>query len=142
MPATSPRSEDEQSIRRLGDEWEKAVEARDLDRILSLVTDDVVFMPPGAPAIEGKRALEETYRAFFARYSIKQTFAPEEIKISGDWAFTRGADVLTLVPLDGNLPVVVRARGISILKRDESGSWQFARGITNLDHPPEQVGGI
>jgi hypothetical protein len=38
-------------------------------------------------------------------------------------------------PLAGGDAVVVTARGISILRRVEDGSWRFARGITNLESP-------
>lgn len=140
MPTPARRNDDREAIRKLGEEWENAVESKDIGRILALITDDVVFMPPGAPSIVGKKAVEETYRALFMRYSIQQTFAPEEIQVGADWAFARGVDVLTLVPLDGNVPIVVRARGVSILKREQDGSWKFARGITNLDQPPDQLG--
>lgn len=140
MPAAQISEDDREAIRRLGEEWGAAVEAKDLDRLLNLVTDDVVFMPHGAPSIVGKQALRETYLALFARYSIKQTFAPEEIEIGRDWAFARGSDLITLVPLDGSPPAVIRARGISILRRDKDGAWKFARGISNMDQPPEAVG--
>ena len=139
MTAVQAGHDDREAIRRLGEEWGSAIESRDLDCILSLVTDDVVFMPHGSPSIVGKEALRETYRAFFERYSIQQTLAPEEIEIGGDWAFARGADLLTLVPLDGSVPIVIRARGVSIMKR-ENGVWKFARGISNIDQPPDAVG--
>jgi uncharacterized protein (TIGR02246 family) len=141
MPAATTCHDDREAILQLGKEWEEAVGSRDLDRILSLVTEDVVFLPHGSASIAGKQAVRETYRALFARYSIQQTFAPEEIQIGGDWAFTRGADLLTLVPLDGGVPIVIRARGISILKRGADGAWKFARGISNLDQPPDAVSG-
>lgn len=62
---------------------------RNIDRILDLVTDDVVFMPPNALSIIGRTALEQTYREFFAKLEVDQTFAPEEIQVGGDWAFAR-----------------------------------------------------
>jgi uncharacterized protein (TIGR02246 family) len=135
---------DSEAIRKLGEEWERAIGSGDIRRLLALVTDDIVFMPPSAPSIVGKRALEDVYRAFFARYAVKQTFAPEEIQVSGDWAFARGTDVLTLEPLDGAPSMVVRARGVSIMKREQDG-WKIARGITNLDQAsgptsPEKAG--
>lgn len=140
MAAAQTSQDDREAIRRLGKEWGAAVESRNLDRILNLVTDDIVLMPHGSPSIVGKQALRETYIGLFSRYSIKQTFAPEEIEVAGDWAFARGADLLTLVPLDGSIPIVIRARGVSIMKRGKDGAWKFARGISNMDQPPDAVG--
>jgi ketosteroid isomerase-like protein len=64
--------------------------------------------------------------------------------VSGDGAFARGTAVLTLEPLDGAPSMVVRARGVSIMKREQDG-WKIARGITNLDQAsgptsPEKAG--
>lgn len=113
MAAAQTSQDDREAIRRLGKEWSNAVESRDLSRILSLVTDDVVFMPHGSASIVGKEALLQTYA---------------------------GADLLTLLPLDGSIPIVIRARGVSIMKRDRNGAWKFARGISNMDQPPDAVG--
>ena len=126
---------DRQAIRQLGRDWVEAVQHKDIDRLLDLVTDDVVFMPANAPSLVGRSALGQTYRAFLAGFEVHQTFAPEEIQVGGDWAFVRGTDTLEMKPLAGGEPVVVSARGISILRRVEDGSWKFARGITNMESP-------
>lgn len=126
---------DRQAIQQLGRDWAEAVHHRDVDRLLDLVTDDVVFMPANAPSVVGRAALEQSYRAFFAGFEASQVFAPEEIQVGGDWAFVRGTDTLEMKPLAGGDAVVVTARGISILRRVEDGSWRFARGITNLESP-------
>ena len=129
-----------QAILQLGQDWVEAVHHRDVDRLLHLVTDDVVFMPANAPSIVGRAAVEQAYRAFFAAFEVEQTFAPEEIQVGGDWAFVRGTDTLEMKPLAGGGPVVVRGRGISILHRVENGSWKFARGITNTESSPAVAG--
>jgi uncharacterized protein (TIGR02246 family) len=42
-------TDDEQAIRNLVDTWIAATGAGDLSTVLSLMTDDVVFMVPGRP---------------------------------------------------------------------------------------------
>ena len=127
---------DREAIRQLGQEWVEAVHHGDVDRLLDLVTDDVVFMPANAPSIVGRAAVAQAYRATFAAFEVDQTFAPEEIQVGGDWAFVRGTDAIEMKPRAGGSPIVVTARGISILRRVGDGSWKFARGITNTASPP------
>ena len=127
---------DRAAIQELGQDWVEAVHRGDVDRLLDLVTDDVVFMPHNAPSIVGRAAVEQAYRAVFAAFEVDQTLAPEEIQVGGDWAFVRGTDAIEMKPRAGGASVVVTGRGISILRRVEDGSWRFARGITNTASPP------
>jgi uncharacterized protein (TIGR02246 family) len=122
--------EDRRAILKLGESWGEAMRGRDIARLLSLVTDDVIFMPANMPSVEGKKAVAAMFRDFFDNFSVDQEFAPEEIQVGGDWAFIRGQDAMTLRPKQG--PAIrVEARGISIAQRGEDGVWRFARGITN-----------
>jgi len=131
---------DREAFLRLGQEWVEAVHHGDVDRLLDLVTDDVIFMPHNAPSIVGRTAVEQSYRAVFAGFEVDQTLAPEEIQVGGDWAFVRGTDAIEMKPLAGGDPIVGRGRGISILRRGQDGSWKFARGITNTESPGTNSG--
>jgi ketosteroid isomerase-like protein len=105
----------------------------ELQPLLSLVTDDVVFLPPNAPAINGRRAVEAMYRAFFAQFSkVEQMAVTEELEIAGEWAYAWGSESLTLTPQAGGPPVVLAGKGMTILRRQKDGAWKFARGINNL----------
>jgi uncharacterized protein (TIGR02246 family) len=128
--------EDRRAILRLGKAWEEAIKRQDVNALLDMVTDDVLFMPPNMPTVQGKAAVAEMFRIFFATSTVDQTFNPEEIQIGRDWAFARGQDVLTITPRAGGTPVRVEARGISILRREKDGIWRFARGMTNTTGPP------
>jgi uncharacterized protein (TIGR02246 family) len=123
--------EDRAAIRRLGEEWSAAMRAKDVDRLLTLVTDDVVIMPSNMPSVVGKNAVGEMLRAFFACFLVDRTITPEEVQVGGDRAFARWRDSLTLRLISGGPPISVQARGVSILHRDTDGTWRFARSITN-----------
>jgi ketosteroid isomerase-like protein len=49
-------SSDLRAIERQRHHWIAAVNARDVDRYLDLLTDDIVWLPPGAAALSGKAA--------------------------------------------------------------------------------------
>ena len=54
----------------------------------------------------------------------------DEIRASGDLAFTRGSLVLTLTPRKGGPPIVVRRRYLEIWK-NEGGRWLVVRTMDN-----------
>jgi len=122
-----------EAIRQLTTEWTAATAFQDIPKLLSLLTDDVIFLPRGAPPIRGKRAVEAMYTMFFGQFSkVHQTAVIDEIQISGDWAFSWGTDTMTLVPAAGGDAIVLTGHGLSVLRRDRDGVWKFARGINNM----------
>ena len=124
-------SGDEQAVRRVSVAWVDAMKAKDVPRLLSMLTADVVFLPPGFPAIRGKAAVEAMYTSFFPQFSSVDLVATiEEVQVSGPWAFAWGTELLTLVPGTGGDAIQVRSRGLSVLKREADGSWRFYRGLT------------
>lgn len=127
---------DKNAILTLVDRWRLATEANDVDAILEMVTDDVVFLPSSMPPVTGKKAVEEMYRAFLPQYrGIDQVGTIEEVQIAGDWAFLWGTDELRLTPHSG-AEIHMKGKGLSILKRQADGSWKFWRGINNMTRQP------
>ena len=45
---------DEKAIRNVISSWQKATAEGDLDRILTLMSEDVVFLTPGQPPMRGR----------------------------------------------------------------------------------------
>ena len=111
--------------------WLEAVAGGDAPRLASLVTEDCVFLAPGAPPIRGRQAVELLYRSLFARYRLKQNFQFEEVLPFGDWAFAWGTDEVAMTPIESGEPVRFAGYGVSILRRESDGVWRFARGINN-----------
>jgi uncharacterized protein (TIGR02246 family) len=122
-----------QEIETLNKDWLAAEANKDIAKLLTLVTDDVVFLPINWPAVAGKQAVEAMYRVFFDRFSvIEHTTSISEIRITDDWAFVLGSEKLILTPKAGGASVELNGHGMSILQRDAHGAWRFARGINNL----------
>jgi ketosteroid isomerase-like protein len=81
----SAEETDRSAILGLLDRWRQA---KDINAILELVSDDVVFLPSSVPPIKGKEEVEKLYRAFFPQYrEIKDEAIIEEVQIAGEWAF-------------------------------------------------------
>jgi uncharacterized protein (TIGR02246 family) len=122
---------EEQAIHQLRDAWKAAVDAKDLGKILSLITDDVVFLTPGSSPIVGKQAVEDLFKVAFSKYRVKQNFVYDEIKVLGDWAYAWGHDESALIPLAGGPTIRTKGFGMMILRREAEG-WKYARSINNM----------
>ena len=124
---------DRNAILALVENYHRATRAKDVDTILELVAEDVVFLPSSSPPIKGREEVEKMYRAFFPVYrEIKQEADIEELQVAGDWAFLWGTDQLRLMPESGETEIQMKGKGLSILKRQSDGPWRFWRGINNM----------
>lgn len=98
----------------------------DLDGAVACYADDVVWLPPAGPAIEGKAAISERYRAMFETFEPRLAMSIEEVESDGSMAFVRGVITGRLVPRDGRDADIVREKFLMSLRR-EDGSWRIAR---------------
>jgi len=122
-------SDDEQAIRKLVETWMKASQAGDIETVLSLMSDDVVFMVPGREPF-GK----EAFRA--ASESVTDTRIEgksdvSEIRVLGDWAYLRNRLEVKMTLPDGNS---VRRAGytLTILNKTADGRWLLTRDANLL----------
>jgi len=123
--------QDVSRIRELNASWADALKRRDAQALAALVTEDAVFLAPGMPAVKGKSDVRALYEKLFAQFSrVEQTATAEEIVVAGDWAYQRGPETLHLTPANGSGVLVLQGNGMSILRREQDGTWKFARGIT------------
>jgi uncharacterized protein (TIGR02246 family) len=132
-----PTNEDsgsaEAEIAELVDRWLKATQSRDLDALLSMMDDDVMFLPASGPVIRGKSDARSIYQRLFAQTSrVESCPVVEEIVVAGDWAFLTGSDELFLTLSESGMRVHMKGRAISIMRRHSDGCWRFARGINNM----------
>ena len=116
------------AIQALNQQWEINFENHDLAGLVALFTEDCVRMPQGGPATVGRPALEAAYRQDFAevwKTQAKVRLNAEEVIISGEYAFARGADTLVQVQdgrqvLDGET-----GKWLFIYRRQSDGTWKY-----------------
>lgn len=123
-------TDDEQAIRQLIATWLAATKAGDTATVLSLMSDDAVFM------VAGQKPFGKT--AFMAASEGQKTLDIDgkseilELQVLGDWAFVRTQLDLTITPIDGS-PLVRRAGNtLSILRKEIDGRWLLARDANML----------
>ncbi len=127
---------DDQEIRQLVSTWMAATKAGDIETVLSLMADDVVFLVPGRPVM---------HKADFAAAARAQTGqdAPQfdgsseiqEITILGDWAFMWTKLTVVVTPPGGAQSVTRAGHTLSILKK-HNGKWLLARDANLLAPVP------
>ena len=126
-------SEDEAQIRALIETWMVATRAGDVEAVMGLMTDDVVFLMPGRPAMS--RADFEAaakLQAGDAGPRIDGTSEIQEVQVAGGWAFARSHLTVTITPPGGGALPIVRAGPVLSVFRKEQGRWLLARDANML----------
>jgi uncharacterized protein (TIGR02246 family) len=121
---------DEQAIRDLIETWLAASKRGDLDTVLGLMTDDVIFMVPGRPPF-GKEAFAEASRGM-GKLQIEGKGNIEELRVLGDWAYLRNHLDMAITPKDGGTPVHRSGYTLTILRKEPDGVWRLARDANLL----------
>ncbi|MGZ5141304.1 MAG: YybH family protein, partial [Burkholderiales bacterium] len=106
-------SSDEQAIRDLVDLWHRATAAGDVDTVLGLMTDDVVFLVAGKPPIRGRSAFERGLRALLERNRIEPTGEVQEVDVSGNLAYCWTKLTVRVVPLAGGKEMIRAGSALS-----------------------------
>src|SRR5437762_1411451 len=96
---------DEQAIRTLIATWMEATRAGDLNRVLELMDDDVVFLGAGRPMMRGKAAFAEASRAGVGKTRVDGTVTVQEVRVFGDWAYCWNQLTVTVTSESGGEPM-------------------------------------
>ena len=119
---------DERAIHQLIDDWMQASAQGDLARVLSMMSDDVVFMTVDREPF-GKQEFAAQSRALEG-VKIEGSAMPVEINVLGDWAYLRNRLEVKITPPHGDQ---VKRAGytLTILQR-QAGRWVITRDANLL----------
>ena len=122
-------TEDERAIRTVVDTWMKASQAGDVATVLSLMTDDAVFMVPGQEPF-GKEAFAAASQGM-QDVRLEGRSDIRELRVLGDWAYMRSHIEVTMTPPGGE-PVRRAGYTLTILRKEPDGKWRLARDANLL----------
>jgi ketosteroid isomerase-like protein len=131
--ATAPRNERERDLLQRDREWAAlASQGSDVERILAFWSDDAIVVPPGQPAVRGKRAIREYVQGALAMPGFQIRFQPASASVSADGTlgYTTGENSVTFPGADGRLVTVV-GRYATIWRREPTGEWRCVVDIWN-----------
>jgi uncharacterized protein (TIGR02246 family) len=115
---------DEQAIRDLVALWISATKAGDIATVLTLMSDDVIFMTPGRAPF-GKEAFAAAGKTI-SPGMIDGKAEVLEVHIHGDWAWARNHLNITLTP-PGGKPKKLSGHTLGIYRKTLAGQWQLTR---------------
>ncbi len=122
---TSMAVAQESQIRAVVDAWPTVLDSGDVDHLMDLFTDDLVFAHPRYPGIVGKDSMRAfAQQVFQQQSSAGSSIQVEGIQISGNWAHVVARFETTWTPRDGGSSFKESARYLWVLRRDATGAWR------------------
>ena len=107
-------------------EWRRLTAEGNLDGLLSLLADDVIFLTPGNPPIT-RDDFAKGFREVSAKARIEAIQDVEELRASGDIAAACSHLTVVLTPKDGGKKSEASGYVLTIFHRSPSGKWLLAR---------------
>jgi ketosteroid isomerase-like protein len=132
---------DQRKIHRAIDDFIRAYNTGDVDRLLDVYTSDYIDMSDGESTLHGIEARRETearLRDTFGKFDGRLTVEIDEIETSGDHAYDRGTLRVELRPKVAGEPVIVERRFLEIWRREADGEWRVARSMDNSASAKQQ----
>jgi uncharacterized protein (TIGR02246 family) len=115
------------AIDRLRQDLRRLTRDGDVAASMRLFTEDAMYLRPGEAADSGREAVRRHWQEGVDAMVTDIDYRTDEIAVSGDFAFLRGALTFRGTPRAGGNPVVSEQRFIWILRRHTQDGWQIAR---------------
>ena len=131
LDARGNQMSEQRAIESAISEFISAYNAGDLARVLAYYTEDLIKIRSGGPA-ETKPETAKRVAEVFAKFHSRVDVFNDEIRTSGDIAFTRGKFRVTLTPKAGGESQTIERRYLEIWRK-ENGRWLVARTMDNTD---------
>jgi uncharacterized protein (TIGR02246 family) len=125
---------DEQAIREVFETWQRAAVAGDIDQLLPLMSEDVVFLTPGSPPMKGREAFAAAFQANIPKVGLESKGELEEVQVVGEVAYCRAHLVVTTTPIEGEGGPPKRLTGytLTVFRKQPDGRWVLVRDANLL----------
>jgi uncharacterized protein (TIGR02246 family) len=123
---------DELAIRRLVAQWHSATAAGDVDTVLGLMAEDVIFLVAGQPPMKGRGTFEKGLRSLLTTHRLESTSDIQEICVSGDLGYCWSVLNVRVIPLSGGDAMERKGSSLSILRKRTDGEWVVVRDANLL----------
>ena len=122
---------DEQAIRNLVARWYSATAAGDVETVLHLMAEDVVFLVTDHPPMN-RSSVEKRLRYLLTSYLVEPMSEIQEVEVSGNLAYCWIVLTVRITPVSGGNTVVRAGSTLSILRKQANGLWVVARDANLL----------
>ena len=122
---------DERAVREVHSTWIDAVNAGDLDCLISSMADDVVFLVPGQAPF-GRNGFSSNFSAAHQQARIHCISELEDVAVVGEVAYTLSRDSLSVTPRAGGETMQLAGHRITVYRKQPDGRWLLARDAHTL----------
>ena len=122
---------DEQKIHEVHSIWIDAVNCGDLVRLLTLMTEDVVFLNPGQAPF-GRDGFSAAFSTAHQKVQLRCISELEEVVVVGEVAYTRSRDALSVTPQSGGETTQLAGHRLTVYRKQPAGHWLLARDAHTL----------
>lgn len=112
-----------------------AINSNDTEKLMAMLTDDIVYQSPHEPEVIGKDAVRKWVAAYFGSYSTKWEKTSIGFTVSGDWAFERYTYAVTDTDRKTGVATTDKGKGINIYRKGSDGKWRVAIDGWSSDLP-------
>lgn len=136
--ASAQHESDRDAIISVLSQYEAALNASDTDAVMSLYTEDGVFMPQHSQSSVGAEAVHAAYDAVFRAITLNVEFDIQEVmQLAPQWAFARtnSAGTVTINATGGTNP---EANQELFVFQKVGDDWKIARYSFSTTNPPRQ----
>ena len=123
---------DEQAIRNLVALWHSATAVGNVEAVLGLMAEDVVFLGAGRPPMRGRSSFESGLRKLLTTHRIESTGEVKEVVVSGDLAYCWTELTVRIVPQSGGGAATRAGSALSILRKQAGRPWVVVRDANML----------
>jgi len=123
---------DEKSIRELVATWHAASADGDIDSILPLMAEDVVFLVTGHEPMRGRETFAAAFKAGLQHFRIQSYGEIQELKVEGSLAYCLTQLSVTMIPVQGGSPARRSGYALTILRKEADGRWVVIRDANML----------
>lgn len=119
-------------------EWDASANAGSTDAVAaaSMYAQDAIRLQPGMPALVGRSAIEAWLEAQGQAFSFEGSNEIVEVRaLSPDWIMMRTTGTFTGTPLSGGEPFTQEEQWLTLVQRQEDGSWRWYRDAGNSVRP-------
>jgi len=128
---------DEQAIRAADAAWLKAVQAKDVDRIVSFYADEASEFPIAEPIATGKHAIRKNWEHMLGIPGLSLTWQITKVEVSqsGDLAYVQSTYEASFDDPQGGKPAVEKGKAVTVWNK-QGDRWKTVADISNTDAPP------
>ena len=126
-------SEAEKSAHMAHQNYVDAINSNNLDSLLGMLTEDVVFMSAGDPVMVGKEAVKPWVAGYYEAFHTNWEKTVEEFVVQGEWAFERYSAINRDSSLTDGQIFTGTSWGLAIYHYDADGKWRIARDAWGSD---------